>query len=350
MSPLRNLLSRFVILILCSAVPASVSAQAWIAMDDGKGYRYELDAETVERITNGEYRVRWRWGREFVDDFSMNTLRVDCQQHKVSTERSVSINRPMYPSDPERQVFTRDFIEGNSISFWGTKPLSPDEKMRAVRFPTSGSPESRLVRLLCQNEPFFKQFHELTGDDLQKRWGCGTPQFANAPMCRPDLETRELLGQLIGRMDQVEKACALTSDDASLILRVWLKEVEVCRNASCDLSSLRIGVDGLGGDLSKAQAGRSCTFVASAVERARHSEVRDVASLRFTACLARTIPDIDDKVSPANVVAEGVYAACRGELTPDLASSSSFASTMLPSVTSQVLRARHESRKPSAKH
>ncbi|MFT3816416.1 MAG: hypothetical protein QM750_02090 [Rubrivivax sp.] len=293
--------------------------------------------------------LKWRWGREFVNDYSTDTLRVECGEHKVVTERSVSINRSMYPSDPERQVFTRDFIEETSTSYWGRKPLSADEKMRAVRFPTSGSPESRLVRVLCQNEPFFKQFHELTGDDVQKQWGCGTPRLANAPMCKPDLETRELLGQLIMRISQVEKACALSGEQANLVTRVWLKEMETCRSAKCDLGALSMGVEGLGGDLTRAAAGQACTFIARSTQMARDSEAKDASEVRFTACLAKTIPELDDKVSPANVVAEGVYAACRDQLTPELAGSSNFATTVLPSVTGQVLRARQESRKPTPK-
>lgn len=255
----------------------------------------------------------------------------------------------MYPSDPERQVFTRDFIDGTSTSFWGRKPLSEDEKMRAVQFPTSGSSQSRLVRALCQNELFFRQFHELTGDDVQKQWGCGTPRLAKAPMCEPDLETRELLGQLIMRMGQVEKACAVSDEQTNLVTRVWLKDVEACRGAACDLGTLRMRVGGLGDDLSRAAAGQRCSYLPNAVKRAQQDEARDAASLRFTACLAKTIPELDDRVSPADVVAEGVYAACRSELTPDLASSSNFATTVIPSVTSQVLRARKESRKSASK-
>ncbi|MFN3738072.1 hypothetical protein [Hydrogenophaga sp.] len=318
-------------------------------MDDGKGFRYEFDADAVERVTNGVYRVKWRWGRELVNDYSTNTSRVECGEHKLVTERSVSINRALYPSDPERQVFTRDFIEGESTSFWGRKPLSADEKMRAVQFPTSGSPQSKLVRILCQNEPFFRQFHELSGEDVQRQLGCGTPRLANALMCKTDLETRELLGQLIMRVDQIEKACAVNDEQTNQVARVWLKDVETCRSAKCDLDALKMGVQGLGDDLMRAAAGQACTFVMRVTERAKDIEARDAASLRFTACLAKTIPELDDKVSPANVVAEGVYATCRGQLTPDLASSSSFASSVLPSVTSQVLRVRQESRKPAPK-
>lgn len=345
----QSLVANGVLAVLFAAAPTLATAEAWVAMDNGKGYRYGFDADAVERVTNGVYRVKWRWGREFVNDFSTDNLRVECGEHKVVTERSVSLNRSMYPSDPARQLFSNDFLEGTSTSYWGKKPLSAEEKMRAVRFPTSGSPESRLVRALCQGEPFFRQFHEVAGENVQKRWGCDTPRLATAPMCKPDLETRELLGQLIMRIDQVEKACALSSDDANLISRVWLKEAEACRGTVCDLSLMQMSIDGLGGDLMRAAAGERCTYAASAVGRAQQSEARDAASVRFTDCLARTIPELDDKVSPANVVAEGVYAACRDQLTPELASSSNFATTVIPSVTSQILRARQQSRKPIPK-
>ena len=346
---LQSLVSNGALAVLFAAAPTPATAEAWVAMDNGKGYRYEFDADAVERVTNGVYRVKWRWGREAVSEYTRDTLRVECEEHKVVTERSVSINRWMDAANPERQVVTDDYIAGTSTSFWRTTPLSADQKMRAVRYPTSGTPESRLVRALCQNEPFFRQFHEGIGEDAQKRWGCGTPRLANAPMCQPDLGTRELLGQLFMRTEQIEKACAVSDEQTNLVTRVWLKEAEACQGTSCDLGILRMKVSGLADDLSRAAAGQRCIYLANAVISAQQSEARDAASVPFTECLAKTIPELDDKVSPANVVAEGVYAACRGQLTPDLASSSNFATTVIPSVTSQVLRARQESRKPVPK-
>jgi hypothetical protein len=349
---LQSLVANGVLAVLFAAVPTSATAEAWVAVDNGKGYRYEFDSDAVERVTNGVYRVKWRWGIEFVNHFSTDTLRVECGEHKVVTERSVSFNRSMYPAEPDKQVFTTDFTEGASTSFWGKKPLSADEKMRAVRFPTSGSPESRLVRTLCQNEPFFRQFHEVAGEEVQKQWGCGSPRLANAPMCKPDLETRELLGQLLMRTDQVNKACAVGAEQTNLIMRVWLKAVEACRGTGgtvCDVEILRMQVSGLGGDLSSAAAGQRCNYAPGAIERARLDEARDASVAVFRKCLDETIPKLDDKVSPANVVAEGVYASCRGQLTPDLASNATFTARAIPGITAQVLQARQESGKPTPK-
>ena len=49
---LQSLVANGVLAVLFAAAPTPATAEAWVAMDNGKGYRYEFDADAVERVTN----------------------------------------------------------------------------------------------------------------------------------------------------------------------------------------------------------------------------------------------------------------------------------------------------------
>jgi hypothetical protein len=326
--------------LLCLAAPVPANTEAWVEMNDDKTYSFEVDVNSVKQTTQSEYRVTWRRASQAGKWRSVEAGRVDCSKQSVFTERSVRTDASLFPSEPQKQVAETDFVAGTSTSWWGTKQISNDEKLRAMDFPAAGSPQGRVVRLLCQNHPGFRETHELMGDFVQQQWRCGSSDLAAAPMCKTDLGTRELVGQLLVRLDQVEKACALSSDDTNLVGDVWLKQAMKCSNAKCDLGSMHMGVASLGSDLSRASAGQRCSFVLSAIESAKEEKERNKSIVRFGACVARAVPELDDRVSPANVVAEGVYAACREKLSPALANNTSFSNGVLPSVTRRVLETR----------
>ena len=92
--------------------------------------------------------------------------------------------------------------------------------------------------------------------------------------------------------------------------------------------------------------GEGCTGASSLLRMMDEDEFRETSIAAFNECALHAVRDLDDRVSPANVVAEAAFGSCRGKLTPGLASSTAFSSRLLPSMTAAVLRNRQA--KPAA--
>lgn len=333
--------------LLCAFAAATTHSASWKVINSTPGgFRYEVDTDSLQQIQQGEYRVLYRWGVDLERDFSLETLSLDCFNQSALTTRSVTTNRNMFRGEPEWQVSVSDFAAGTVTRGGRTSPVSADERMRALSFPTLTEPKGKILRMACAEESLFKALHEATGLELQRKSGCDRPDMQSAPLCKPDVESRELLGQMITRLGQAARACALTDAQVNLLGRVWLKDAEVCRAGNCDLQLMAMRISGLGTDLARAAAGQPCTYIPPTLKSAEQAEARDEGVARFRECLKKSVPELDDRISPANVVAEGVFAACRGQLSADMVGNTTFASTVLPSLTTMVLRHRQESRKP----
>lgn len=333
------------VLTLIAGHPTTASAQ-WIDLPYAKPFLLQVDSSSALRILDGEFRVSWRFGRDLEKRFSEYSGRIDCFDIRVVLEHETVIDRTGWP-DPMFHAWHYNYRDRTS-EYGGRKSvMNEEQRWRAVKYPEAGSSEFQVMRYLCESEPGFKEQHELRGESLQARNRCDRADNAAKAMCKPDQETRELLGLLTIRTVQIEEACEVDSDELDSLLAHWLLESSKCRprgGKPCGLSSLRSATYRLGEDLARAQLGQPCRYIPIALQSMQEKERDEIALDLFRMCITKTIPALDDRISPANIVAEGAIASCRSHLPSDLTSGTEFTSGILPTITAEVLRARKKPR------
>lgn len=322
-------------------LPTRATAQ-WIDIPYAKPWLLQVDQSAVLRIASDEFRVTWRVGRDLERNFTEMSGRINCDDVRLDLEHETRIDKAMWP-DPAWHTWKYNYLDGISEYAGRQSKMGARERSRAVQFPETGSSEFRVIRYLCESEAGFKEAHELGGASLQARFKCDRADRAVTAMCKPDQETRELLGLLITRINQVEDACEVDSDKITDLLAHWLRTSMKCRIRSgetCGLYNLRSAIDGLGKDLTSVHFGQACEYLPAALQSMERDQHQEAALDLFRSCVAKTIPKLDDRISPANVVAEGVFGSCRSHLPPTLATSPDFTSGILPTLTAEVLRSR----------
>lgn len=322
-------------------LPTRATAQ-WIDIPYAKPWLLQVDQSAVRKIASDEFRVTWRVGRDLERNFTEMSGRINCDDVRLDLEHETRIDKAMWP-DPAWHTWKYNYLDGISEYAGRKSKMDARERSRAVQFPSTGSSEFRVIRYLCESEAGFREAHELGGASLQARFRCDRADRAITAMCKPDRETRELLGLLTTRVNQVEDACEVESDKITNLLAHWLGTSMKCRTRNgeaCGLYNLRLALDGLGGDLTRRHFGQACEYLPAALKTMENDEHEEAALDRFRSCVAKTVPKLDDRISPANVVAEGVLGSCRSRLPPNLASSPDFTSGILPTLTTAVLRSR----------
>lgn len=352
------------ILCLLTAPAASqTQAPSWTDLDAKRVGTLELDTNSVANVDGKVFRATWRSGTDLQREYSVNTGRIDCDDSSITLELSVWFSTIGGSRTPQ-QSSVYNYVTGTvafASSSWKAKEMSwadKDWEMTRLSFPEIGSRDGRIVRAICQGVPDFRDKHEVVGDEIQKVVGCGSKAMTSSPLCRSDLATRELLGQMFQRILQVDNACSADPKDTSAMGDVWLDEAKTCPRAApdCDLVVLRMQVDGLGKDLARAAAGKQCSSLPRYLKSARESVAKAAADAeitksakRFVGCADAKIPLLDDKASPADVVAKGVFGACSAELAPELRSNEKYAELMMPQLIGRVLEQRSKSRQTPAK-
>lgn len=338
------------IALLALAWTPTIATAQWTDIPYAKPFFLQIDPSSVLKTSDTEFRLSWRFGRDPERRFSEYIGRIDCFDVKVVLEQESRVDKTGWP-DPKYHTSKYNYREGTT-EYIGRKSVMDDqERSRAVHYPGAESSEFQVIRYMCESEPGFKEAHELRGASVQARNKCDRADNATKAMCKPDQETRELLGLLITRTVQMEEVCGADSDQMDALLAYWIAESLKCRTRGgepCGMYSLQSATSTLGEDLSSAQLGQPCRQLPIALRSMEKRERDELALDSFRNCVTNSIQALDDRISPANVVAEGVIASCRSHLPSDLVSGTEFTSGIVPTITAGVLRSRQK--QPPATH
>lgn len=336
--------------LFIAGITTGATAQ-WVNLPYAGPFHLQVDRSSVRRISDREFRASWRSGRDLEQRFSEFVGIIDCFDIRVTLEQEMRIDKTGWP-DPKFHTWKYNYLERTSEHGGRSSEMGEQEESRAVKYPSTLNSEFQVIRYLCESEPVLKENHEVGGATLQARYKCDRADNAGTAICKPDQETRELLGLLTTRTVQIEEACRVDSVELDNLLAHWLSKSMKCRTRGgepCGLSSLHWATHGLGEDLARVQLGQSCTYLPDALQSMKKEERDEVALDIFRTCVTKNISALDDRISPANIVAEGVIASCRSHLTASLVSGPEFISGILPTITAGVLRARQEPRPTAAR-
>lgn len=199
-----------------------------------------------------------------------------------------------------------------------------------------------MIQLICRQE-FSGLSRTKAATKFQQRLGCGSRTGEGLPFCANDPATLETLYLLFFRLAQVQEACATSQAQLDSVLHNWLVTVTECTSKQgCGISLLQLDVSGLGDDLSRAASHQACSYIQSSITSAAEDQEKRDSITRFKACAKRSIPALDDRISPADVIASALFGVCRAELIPQLAQSKVFADGVLSTLSAAVLQQRKQ--------
>jgi len=339
----------FARLVVWGFLGAVMSAQAenWIDVRSGPGSSFfSYDADAVSSLGDQKYFGIWRSGLSMDLPYNIYQGIVDCELESLSLERSAYVQADPIIIKFDPQPAVTDYVVGKYTKGDYSRQLTGSEKKGRNQFPSGTSPEGMFIKQVCYKQNSDELPYESKVNAFQEALGCGTAQgTANSPLCAQDAPGLEILRSLFMRLDQVQAICSMQVSEMDALVNFWLSKVKTCKGPkNCDLLLLQWEVSGLGADLGRAASNESCSYVAQSIKRMEEDKAHSQDAMRFRVCTARNIQELDDRLSPANVVAEAVYAICRTEFAPDLAKSKKFAETVIPAVTGQVLKARKQNK------
>lgn len=340
--------NRLVCLMLAS-VAMTVQADSWVDIGSKpEDFFLQLDKESVAQVAENVFSATWRIGTGPKRPYFVKSATVDCIQEslKLTTKKFVDTDR----------LNSIDTVWDYAAekTYWAGKPfnLSDAERADSSAFPLSTSTEGQLIRYVCQQNYLPNAKREAGAVAMQKELGCGSEAITSTPICAKDAATLETLHSLFFRLQQVERACSVSRKQTLAVMFSWLADVAECSRVErdCGISSIQSNISGLGADLARAATKQSCSYFSRSVMTAAENDGRRSATARFHVCVKQAIPAMDDNRSPADVVAVGVFGACRGELAPQQARSDVYEKTILPALTASVLQFRRIARTPVPKN
>lgn len=302
---------------------------------------FQIDLDSVQLLAPGRFSATWRTGFAKGQPYFLKRGVVDCASESLQLETSAYVE-----TDPVLLKHGR----AAPVTNFQSATLSGAERARMVEFPTSASLESQFIHEICGGSPRLSDKRRAGALAIQKEIGCGSSALGGSPACADDDAILEAVYALVFRMGQAQQACQMSSEQMSDLLTSWLADVPACTGAlpSCGLPLLRLSEHGLNEDLARAAAGEACRYLPQALTRAAEGDERRAATARFQACVKRSIPELDDRVSSADVIASGAFGACRRELPAYVAQDAGFEAKLRPGLTTAVLEFRRLSRQSGA--
>jgi hypothetical protein len=334
--------------------PDDVWAQDWLPLHDQSDSRTLLLDPTSVKSVSDKYRsavldATWKEQTKTLGDWSQITARIDCEQASVLVLRKQTYTS--FLPNPAQRHAEYDYIAGTRTDWRGTTPLSEAEQRSAeqVLYPADDL-LNKVVRRVCSDAEAYAERNERSGERIQKEAGCDTAAPSAQALCSGDIDTRELLGRFVLRTSQVHRVCSISLEQLYPLLksRMTAAQKRCGDDARCFRADLGWIVTGFGRDLSTTK-GESCRYTLDALDALASDKKREDGIARFSACAIDGVKTLDDRTSPADVVARGVFGVCRRELTEDLARSAAFESKALPGLVGAVLQARQKAPRPPSK-
>ena len=329
--------------MIFAGLAVAAHAESWVTISSMPGRALlQLDTDSVVKTSDSTSQATWRYGKSFEKSYVKKHGTIDCRNEsmRLDTKTQWAFQDPVFPNG-----ILINYAAASDSPNSRARPLSELERAEAFEFPDGGG-NAQLFHRVCELEDLSEARLEESAAAIQKLFGCGSDAMVGSSLCARDAVTAETLHFLVLRLQQIEQACAITAVQMNMLLKSWLADDAACRRDGqrCDLWQMQLKVSGLGSDLARVALKQSCSFAPQAVQEAVVNDERRLSTARFRRCIARLIPELDDRVSSADVVASGALGSCRRELTPDLARSKTFSDAVLPGLTAAVLESRRQVR------
>ncbi len=318
-------------------VAMSTHAETWIDVPSATASDLlQWDRDSVSTTGGERPTLTWRVGSTASTGSTGTPGRatlyrgtVDCQAVSVRIDSATDVDaRGRSAADSGASV---DYGAGTRTWQGQVNRLTDGERAAGQEFPVPGNRAARLIRSVCATR--------VDGSHAAD----SAPVHSATPA---DLDQPALLAL---RLRQATDACRLDGPRADRLATAWQALPAECdstmRQAFCGPAAADAALAGLGADLGRAAAGLACVYVPQTLADAADGAAERAARDRFQACASRVIPQLDDRLSQADVVAKGVFGACRGELPASVAQGQSFENGLLPGLTAAVLAHRSGGRR-----
>jgi hypothetical protein len=334
-----------------ACLPGRAWGETWQRLNETGDYPIDLDLDSVTPSGDGSFLATWRLGgrpSEVDPLVATYTGTIDCVREAYHL-KSLTLAHPKQTSEPP--VVT-DFESHESINGKYRRPLTNFDLTQEYGLPVGADGLGIVLQKVCARLPNFERDRDaqIAADRARLKCDSKTP-VVPPQLCSTSNGYPQMLRALYLRLAQVVPACKISIEQAGTLASSLFDEValEECRDSApgCGLPLMKLEVEGLGADVGRVAQGQQCSYTPWAVQRASEFLEREASVKRFRTCVDATIPKLDDRVSSADVIADGAFGACQSQLAPSLVTSDIFASTVRPSIISGVLANRQAARRPS---
>jgi hypothetical protein len=329
----------FVALLTCSAA----QAEPWVAVGnyreaDPNGISY--DVASISGAGGATIEVTWREGFSSRKSYRVKTGILDCQALSISLIKMRFKDMPELVGTASGKEDVIDFTSDDPKK----RTLGGLVNFPRYSYPTFASDEGQLIDALCRK----------VGPDWDSRLQREVTEFCAVQksrsavvLCNGDPVGARALWLSAFRIAQAKQACDATDDVLNTVLEAALAGEptlsEKCsgKNMPCVDELDYLSVD-LGKDIADSKNGSPCQTVAARVAAiAEANKKRQESVARFAACVKLQIAELDDGLSPANVVADGVYVVCQAALAlaspVESETTLQVQATIKPSVVASIL-------------
>lgn len=333
-------------LALISLLASAARAETWLEVRSEPGKHFlQLDQDSVVSDSDGRYTVTWRHGVTLQKSYFVKNGTVDCASESIKLSSSTYVETDPVLAKLQGTEQVTDYELGKRTFGGRSYDLLESSRLDRFQFPGPGSSEDQLIQRICQKE-FSARPRVKSVNEFQQRLGCSSSDSAPTWLCAKDPITLDTLHHLFLRLTQVKARCHTPQAHLESVLDNWLTIAGECRSSKgCGIALLQLDVSGLGGDLSRAANDQVCSYMERSVAAAAEDNEKRDSLTRYKSCVQRSVPALDDLISPADVIASAVHGTCRAELTHGLAQSKDFADAVLPGLSAAVLQQRKDTAK-----
>lgn len=296
---------------LFTVMPGITRAEDWVTVaGDPAEARLEIDQDSISQVSDTSFTAAWRLASARDGFKAISNGTIDCANEVLRLPK-------------------------------------PDVRGSNRVYPAGRAFLGAVVWHVCGRLSEYRSARERQIAAARARAECDSKSAEVAPeLCANSEDAKEALRILYLRIGQVQLACNLSKGQAESIALGIFSDVRVCRvsTPNCGVGLVTQHAEGLGGDLGRVELGQRCSYTPWIVAKAAEALESDESVKRFQRCADLAVSKLDDRVSPADVVADGVFGACRDELVPMLASSAVFASTVRPKIIANILLHRQKFR------
>ena len=339
-----NTASKNVLLILFPLLTLTSNAANWVDLFDSETLPLtrntliaEIDLDSITQTSTAEYEVDVKDALRNMSHFTVKRLQINCLNDTALTLKA-----------------TTDWGHGERRSTDYSNP-NIDKFLieRRMSYPVYGQTNWKVIRAVCGEKWRDKESRQKLGDSVQHNLFCEKAEYRNFPFCKKDEKTIELLSSIGLRMYQVIEGCKAPSADVMRVLLGYGDSIiSSCKDSNakyCNTNNLYTFASVLESDLRKLFEKKYCTQINDAIEETKNQAKRNVVLQKFTTCTAKMLVELDDRVSPADVIASGAIGACQIILGDSSASTQQFIDAQKQALTGAVLINRRKAIKPPNK-
>ena len=328
----------FVLTVLMSIASFSAYADNWTNVRSKSEHQFvQLDTDSIASVGDGKYSARWRGGTSPTQAHFLDAGEIDCNSESitVSSTAIIDTNPNLVASGVVGSEI--DYSTGTATVNHRPSDFSDSNTLMQYRFPGPGDTDDAVIKAVCQREiPVDRRLQ--SGKTFQDGIGCAKkPRLKSSDLCKGDSDSLDAAYLLYVRLEQIQSACGTSIDNVGLILNDLAESITECKDATGCLPEIQRFVTELGADLAGATLKQPCKNVGRHITTSTENQKNRDSVSRFGACVRASIPILDDRLSPVDVIAAAVHAVCQKQLTPTLTHGSELMKRFLPDTVAAIL-------------